>query len=177
MGISCASTLYIGNKDVVIVRANPSEQSNVVTELSQGMPVQLLKTNLSNGYSYIRTQKNELGWIQTEYLVSGAPPKPESTLQKLWGRLAFWHQSTATPMSSTVPATTAIALTNNHETLRQKQAIIVAQLNNLQTQVNTIQNATHWKWFYFGMLVAFLCFLLGYLLGGLRGRRERKWFK
>lgn len=177
MGISYASTLYIGNKDAVIVRENPSEQSNVVTQLTQGMPVELLKSNLSNGYSYIKTQKNELGWVPTEYLVSGTPPQPESTFHKFWSRLAFWHQSTATPMSSTIPSTTAISLISNNASLRQNQAVITAQLNNLQTQIDTIQNATHWKWFYYGVLVAFLCFVLGYFLGGCYRRRERKWFK
>lgn len=177
MGISYASTLYIGNKDTVIVRENPSEQSNVVTQLTQGMPVELLKSNLSNGYSYIKTQKNELGWVLTKDLVPATPPQPESTFHKVWNRLAFWHQSTATPMSSTIPSTTAISLINDHESLRQNQAVITTQLNNLQTQIDTIQRKTHWKWFYYGVLVAFLCFVLGYFLGGCYRRRERRWFK
>ena len=177
VNISCASTLYIGNKPTVFLRSSPSEKSNVVKELLQSTPVQLLKTDLRNGYSYIETSKKELGWVKTAYLVDHVKPKRETTKYKFWRRIVFWEN---TPTAKTMPPvmqTLPWQKGNKHASLQQKQVEIQAQLSQVQSQVNTLQSAINYRWFFFGACVAFLCFILGLLIGGARRRREPKWFK
>ena len=124
------------------MRISPSEQSIVVKELPQGTPVQLLKTDLRNGYSYIQTQKKELGWVKTAYLVDKAAIKSESTTHKLWQRLMFWKTTPTVKSTPVISSSTPLFSNDKHISLRQKQVVITAQLNQLQSQIRSEEHTS-----------------------------------
>ena len=168
---SFASTLYIGNQDTLILRENPSPDANVVIELPKNTPVELLKTNLTNGYSYVKTEKGDQGWVSTNLLVPEVDTS--STKPSFWSALKFWNKS------ATFKPLAVMSVMNNKSQNDEQDSIpqMQAQLNELQTKVAVLEQCpSHWKLFFFGVIAAFFCILIGYLWGVSRARRQKRWF-
>lgn len=71
--ISQAATLYVSDNLRVGVRSENSNQSAPFEVITSGAKVELIKKEA--GYSYIRTEKGNKGWVRTLYLSDTPPAK------------------------------------------------------------------------------------------------------
>jgi|GEM_PF-1638569 hypothetical protein len=176
IGTLQAMTMYIDHKAPVLLFASPDTTSTVVTQISGGTPVVLLKTNLENGFSFIETIQKKKGWLQTQFLLN-RPPKPHYSLwQRAWHHVMFWHEPPVVK-SAVVPD-----VVSSHKNNRQGQwSVAVNRLQQkvvtLQQEVTALRARQHSPlfWFVWGAMIALLGMFVGSFLKGRK--RSRSLFK
>lgn len=165
LNFALASTVYVAHSKSVMLYDSPSSNANVIRKLPKGTPLELLKTNLRNGYSYVQTSKKEMGWMETSFLTDQeTKPDQPNFMVRLWQktRHLFKRSKPAEPTVQAKP---------------QPQQISAPTLTDLQQQVAQLQKAQHSKtyWFFMGVIVMFIGMMIGFLLGGKKKIRGQ-WY-
>lgn len=83
-----AETFYINQSPSAILYDNPSEQAAILMQLPKGVPVELLKTNLENGFSYVQTGKGDKGWLRTEDLTEQWVQKEPNFIERFFKKIS-----------------------------------------------------------------------------------------
>jgi len=63
---------YVTNMLILTMRDGPGKQYNVIRTLRSNTPVEILET--SSAFYRIRTQEDDEGWVEKQYITSATPP-------------------------------------------------------------------------------------------------------
>jgi len=67
-GASYAQTRYVTDSFEIMMRTGPSVKNKIVKALNSGIAVQVMRADAGNGYSQVKTDKGEIGYVLTRYL-------------------------------------------------------------------------------------------------------------
>ena len=67
-GASHAQTRYVTDSFEIMMRTGPSVKNKIVKALNSGIAVQVMRADAGNGYSQVKTNKGEIGYVLTRYL-------------------------------------------------------------------------------------------------------------
>lgn len=67
-GVSYAQTRYVTDSFEIMMRTGPSVKNKIVKTLNSGMGVDVMRSDAGNGYSKVKTNKGEIGYVLTRYL-------------------------------------------------------------------------------------------------------------
>jgi len=70
-----AQTRYVTDSFEIMMRTGPSVKNKIVKALKSGAEVDILKADSGNGYSQVKTEKGEIGYVLTRYLSTNASAK------------------------------------------------------------------------------------------------------
>jgi uncharacterized protein YgiM (DUF1202 family) len=161
-GLAQAMTMYVSHSTPILLFSSPKTTSTVVTQIPTGAEVNLLKTNLENGFSYIETTSKEKGWVQTNFLLSHPAKQATSLWHRVLQHLTFWHSAgpiKGTPLAIQLPSGTSSKMSLEQQVLK------------LNSQVKALKKHQRgdWFWFVWGALIA----LIGAWVGAWLSHRKR----
>lgn len=162
LNFTFAQTMYISKNVNPLLYNDPNASSETVDTLSANQAVEVLQTNLENGFSYVRTSDNIEGWLPTSLLHK----HPQAAQNSLWQRIQTQLDEV---QKDWFPAKTISnsAVKNN--------ADLKSQVMTLEKRVSILEEKQHdqWYWFILGAAVAIISIIIGRLLGGSRKRNSR----
>lgn len=81
-----AQTFYVSQSPSAILYDEPNEQSTLLQQLPTNTPIELLKSNLENGFSYVKTNKGNKGWVHTDDLSETVQENKPGFFSHLFGK-------------------------------------------------------------------------------------------
>lgn len=201
-GQSRAEIYYISDQFETTLRAGPGGHYGIVSMLKSGTPVDALLQDKKNGYSKIRLDSGETGWVMTRYLM-GEPAarerlmkalatleKAKQSEQEISQQFAWMtsQQQGLTAQKSQLEAknenlmkelahirevsSNAIALDREKNVLAERMAVARRQLEASQQRIMEMEKQEQRNWFIAGAAVFGSGILVGVLLPRLRLRRR-----
>lgn len=190
---------WITDKLDVQMRSGPGNQYRVTKSLPAGTGFQVSKE--SNGYSHVKLESGEEGWVLTRYLSQTPVSSAEESAKKL-AALADENQRLKTELSvlksgsadksgQALDAETSrlnseviaikqasanvLQIQNERDQLTQEKANLESQLETLKREKQALDASGKQDWFMIGAGVLFGGILLGLLLPRLNWRKKSSW--
>ncbi len=206
-GQSSAETHYISDQFETTLRAGPGGHYGIVSMLKSGTRVDASSQDKKNGYSKIRLDSGEAGWVMTRYLMDqpGARERLTEALaalekakqreqgikqkfvsmarqqQELSAIKLQLGEENATLMKELAHvrevSSDAIALHRQKNALAERAAVAKQGLEAAQQRIMEMEKHEHWNWFIAGAAVFGSGILVGVLLPRLRLRRRNEEFE
>lgn len=200
-----AETRYVQDQLEITLRTGESTRNSIVRMLTSGTRVELLETNAASGYSHVRTQEGDDGWVLTRFLMGEPSARQQlasvkvqaATLREEQGRLETElsalraeNESLKSQLSDMEnryrlasrelgeirnAASDVLAVNENNKVLSQQITDVQQELDAMRADSAASRRDNTRRWFMTGAGVAFGGLLLGLLIPRLRGRRNSSW--
>lgn len=201
-GQSSAEIHYISDQFETTLRAGPGGHYGIVSMLKSGTRVDALPQDEKNGYSKVRLDSGETGWVMTRYLmnrpaarerlteVRAALEKAKQSQQGITKEVALMaslqqeltakklqlEEENASLMKELVHvrevSSNALALDGEKNALAERVAVAEQQLEAAQQRIMEMEKHEQWNWFVAGAAIFGSGILVGVLLPRLRLRRR-----
>lgn len=200
-----AETRYVQDQLEITLRTGESTRNSIMRMLTSGARLELLETNPDSGYSRVRTQDGEEGWVLSRFLMNEPSARQQlagvkvqaATLREEQGRLETelsavrveneslrgqlsemenrYRQASQELAEIRTAASDVLAVNENNKVLSQRITDIQQELDAMQADSEALRRDTTRRWFMTGAGVAFGGLLLGLLIPRLRWRRRSSW--
>jgi len=213
-GLSClllcafsadAQTRYVADSLVITVRTGPSTQNSVTRNLSSGDRVEVLQELADDGYSRVRLDDGEEGWVLSRYLqveLTAAQRLATATRELAEvGQSADSLQGQATVLEADLIATqqapqeaeasrdrleseladilstsaSAIATRDQNERLTARVSNLTAEVDLAEMEVRELRSRNRQSWFIVGASVLFGGIIIGLVIPSFRRKRRSSW--
>jgi len=202
-GLIQAETRYITDIARITLRTGESTSHRIMRILPSGTPVEVLEDNDETGYSKVRTDKGQVGYILTNKLekepsarsqlaaykkeIEDLKSAPGELRQKLADlqtqhreleaahtKLQALHKTQGQELQSIQrTASNAIRISNERNELRKQVAALTRQVEDLKQENRDLSNKATRDWFLIGAGVIIAGILIGLILPHLRFQRRR----
>lgn len=202
-GMVSARTAYVTDELKITLRTGESATHRIVRMLPTGQKLQVLSSDNANGYSKVRTENGQIGYVLTRQLINqpvardrlaaieaemealkAAPGELNSRLAKLTEQHRSLQQShealnrTKTQIDQELAAlkrtaSNAVRIANERNELRKQVASMTREIEDIKQQNRELENKTAQNWFLIGAGVVVGGILLGLILPHLRVRRRK----
>lgn len=161
LSAEAARRAFVTDQLEIPVRSGQSEGHRIIKQLPSGAAVTLLDTNETSGYSLVRAEDGEQGYVLSRLLTDDMPVREVN--QKLTADLAALRQASAG----------VVLLQAERDRLKQTVGELEHSLAAVKAEKEALTGDTRREWFLIGASVLFVGALLGWLLPKLGGRRKR----
>lgn len=198
-----AKTAYVTDELKITMRTGASATHRIVRMLPTGQKLNVLSTNAANGYSKVRTDTGQTGYVLTRQLINNpvardrlvaieaemkalkaAPGELSSRLAKLTEQhtaLQRAHESLKQAKTQVDQefaalkrtASNAVRIANERNELRKQVASMTREVADIKQQNRELENKTAQNWFLIGAGVVVGGIVLGLILPHLRVRRRK----
>lgn len=198
-----AESRYVTDQFKITMRSGESTSHKIMRMLPSGAKLELLEENADSGYSMVRTQDDDVGYVLTRQLLAIPAARErlaaaEVRLQKLQqepeqlkaklAQLRGEHRKLQTENSDTVrekdrleqklekiqrTAADAIKISSQRDALANKVTALNREVETLTQNNSTLRDRTRENWFMIGAGVITGGIFLGLLLPHLRFRRRK----
>ncbi len=202
-GLLTAETRYVTDIAKITLRTGESTSHRIIRMLSSGTSLKVLSNNKKTGYSKVRTDNGQVGYILTNQLMNentarsqlsalqqelddlkatpGEQSKTLTDLQQQHSDLRAAHQELQTIKqkqeqelhSIQRTASNAIRISNERNELRQQVASLTRAVADLRQENQDLSNEATRDWFLIGAGVIIAGILIGLILPHLRFQRRR----
>ena len=198
-----AETRFVTDQVRITLRSGESTAHKVMQMLPSGLPLEVLSSNEETGYSYVRTEEGDTGYVLTRLLVE--MPSARQRLAAAEQRLAELQQEPEKLASKLVAlqtqhdelkanyekaengnrslntqleeirsvATNAVNIADERNMLRKRVAALNGEVGELKLDNQDLRNQSERKWFMMGAGAIIVGILIGLILPRLRFRRRR----
>ncbi len=198
-----AETRFVTDQVRITLRSGESTAHKVMQMLPSGLPLEVLSSNEETGYSYVRTEEGDTGYVLTRLLVE--LPSARQRLAAAEQRLAELQQEPEKLASKLVAlqtqydelkanyekaengnrslntqleeirsvATNAVNIADERNMLRKRVAALNGEVGELKLDNQDLRNQSERKWFMMGAGAIIVGILIGLILPRLRFRRRR----
>jgi len=196
---------YITDDFQVTLRTGESTQHQIVRMLHSGAKLELMETDSKTGYSRVRTENGQEGWILTRYLVD--VPSAQDRLdaaQKKLANLELENNKLDAQMSKLKDvnnnlekktkdltdknrsldqqltsirktASSALAIDKENKTLQSRVVSLERKVQSLGQENVVLKDRHDRDWFITGALVLGGGIILGMIIPRMRARRKSNW--
>ncbi len=198
-----AETRFVTDQVRITLRSGESTEHKVLQMLPSGAPLEVLGSNDNTGYSHVRTQAGDTGYVLTRLLIETPSARqrlaaaekrltelqeePEKLASKLltlqteyedlkdnYAKAENDNQNLRTQLEEIRSATrNAVSIADERNTLRKKVAALNGEVGELKLDNQDLRNQSERKWFMMGAGAIIVGILLGLILPRLRVRRRR----
>lgn len=205
VSVQAQTTRYISDDFQVTMRTGESTQHQIIRMLHSGTKLELLETDSKTGYSHVRTDNGQDGWVLTRYLVDvpsardrlAAAQKKLANLELQSNKLndqlttlkgdkadidkkvkALSDKNLSLNRQLTTirqTAANALAIDNENKTLKSKIMNLERQTQSLGQENAVLKDRRNRDWFVAGALVLGGGIVLGLVIPRLRVRRKSNW--
>lgn len=199
------TTRYITDDLQVTLRSGKGTQFKVVRSLDSGTKVELLETDSDSGYSRVRTEGGQEGWMLTRFLVDVPSAREQladakqklvnlgietnrlndqvsklkvdnTQLEKKTQTLTDTNHRLDQQLTSIrQTASNALALDSENKTLKGKVVDLERRVQSLDQENSVLKDRRNRDWFITGALVLGGGIILGLIIPKLRLRRKSNW--
>lgn len=194
---------FVTDQVKITLRTGESTEHKVMQMLPSGSPLEVLSSNAETGYSYVRTEAGDTGYVLTRLLIE--TPSARQRLAAAEQRLAELQQEPEKLASKLVAlqtqydalkadyekaendnrsltvqleeirsvATNAVNIADERNMLRKRVAALNGEVGELKLDNQDLRNQSERKWFMMGAGAIIIGILLGLILPRLRLRRRR----
>lgn len=196
-------TRFVTDQVRITLRSGESTEHKVMQMLPSGSALEVLSYNEATGYSHVRTEEGDVGYVLTRLLTTTPSARqrlavaeqrllelqqePEKlasklvALQKEYDELKANHEkaeSDARGLKAELEeirfaATNAVNIADERNMLRKRVAALNGEVGELKLDNQDLRNQSERKWFMMGAGAIVIGILLGLLLPRLRFRRRR----
>jgi SH3 domain protein len=200
--LSLAETRYVTDVFKITLRSGESTSHKIIRMLDSGMPLEVLSTNPSNGYSKVRAGSS-VGYVLTRQLMNQPSARSQlarlekeiealkaapgelrtnlANLQKDHRELSQAYKELETIknkqeqelQSIQRTASNAIRISNERNELRKQVADLTREAEDLKQENRDLSNEATRDWFLIGAGVIIAGILIGLILPHLRFQRRR----
>jgi SH3 domain protein len=200
-----AETRYVSDQLIITLRTGPSTQNAIIESLPTGTAVELLETDTEEGYSRVRTNKGNEGWVITRYLMTEPSARDQlaaaqrtvenarqqvSQLEQQAEQLRSEKSDLENQMNKldgelkqTVQELTrlrrtsskAVEIDQERQQLKKYVRSLERDLQTLRTENDALSDRSARDWFMVGAGVLLLGILTGAILARMRKRRRGGW--
>lgn len=194
---------FVGDKLPVDIRDGQSSNDKILRKVYSGTKLEILET--TKQYSRVRTPKGTEGWILNKYLSTDPVARQkliearkqikelEATIastEKTFNDLTKTHnvlkqqsekkdvnlnKLTAENTRIVELAANPIKLSNANKELQQQGDLLKTQIDQLHSEVKTLQDYSNQQWFLKGAGVILSGMLIGVLIPKIRRKQSSKW--
>jgi SH3 domain protein len=198
-----AETRFVTDQVRITLRTGESTDHKVLQMLPSGSPLEVLSSSEETGYSYVRTEKGDTGYVLSRLLIETSSARqrlaaaeqrlaelqqePEKLASKLaalqtqYEELKASYQKTQNDSRSLEAqleeirsvATNAVNIADERNMLRKRVAALNGEVGELKLDNQDLRNQSERKWFMMGAGAIIVGILLGLILPRLRFRRRR----
>ncbi len=198
-----AETRFVTDQVRITLRSGESTEHKVMQMLPSGSPLEVLSANEKTGYSHVRTNEGDTGYVLTRLLIETPSARqrlaaaerrlaelqqePEKLASKLvalqtqYDELKANHEKTENDNGNLKTqleeirsvATNAVNIADERNMLRQRVAALNGEVGELKLDNQDLRNQSERKWFMMGAGAIIVGILLGLILPRLRFRRRR----
>ncbi|MEN8166328.1 MAG: TIGR04211 family SH3 domain-containing protein [Pseudomonadota bacterium] len=202
-GLLAAETRYVTDIAKITLRTGESTSHRIIRMLTSGTSLMVLSDSKKTGYSKVKTDNGQVGYILTNQLMNetsarsrlsalqqeidelkaapGELRKALTDLQKQHGDLQTAHQELQAIkqkqeqelQSIQRTASNAIRISNERNELRQQVASLTRTVADLKQENQDLGNEATRDWFLIGAGVIIAGILIGLILPHLRFQRRR----
>lgn len=186
---------YVTDKLEVQMRAGQGTQHKIVKLLASGMALTLLDENRKTGYSLVKLDSGEQGWVLTRYLSLEPPARglldgAQEEIRKLKAELVALRggQESADPSSQRAEierlnteliairqaSANALQIQQERDRLQERVIDLERDLETVRREKSALDGDSQ-DWFLIGAGVLFAGILLGILLPRLNWRKRSHW--
>ncbi len=159
-----AGTAYIRDTLYVSLRAGPSTWEPILQRgLKSGTKLQRLDRNNTTGYTLVRTENGQQGWIQTQYLVS--EPIAADQLAPLQAQLEELQAQQEAALLLLPESDVASNMATQNQQLLENRAVLRARIRSLQQEVSHLSTHLAREWLLLGAGVILTSLLCGFWIG------------
>lgn len=196
---------YITDDFQVTLRTGESTQHQIVRMLHSGAKLELMETDSKTGYSRVRTENGQEGWILTRYLVDMPSARDRlDAAQKKLANLELGNNKLDAQMSKLKDvnndlekktkdltdknrsldqqltsirktASNALAIDKENKTLQSKVVSLERKVQSLGQENAVLKDRRDRDWFITGALVLGGGIILGMIIPRMRTRRKSNW--
>ncbi len=198
-----AETRFVTDQVRITLRSGESTEHKVLQMLPSGLSLEVLSSNDETGYSNVRTEEGDTGYVLTRLLME--TPSARQRLAAAEQRLAELQQEPEKLASRMVAlqtkydelkanyekagndnrnlstqleeirsaATNAVNIADERNMLRKRVAALNGEVGELKLDNQDLRNQSERKWFMMGAGAIIVGILLGLILPRLRFRRRR----
>lgn len=200
-----AETRYVSDQLLITVRTGASTQHSIIESLASGAAVELLETDKEEGYSRVRTQKGNEGWVITRYLMEepsarnqlaaaqsavasgrqkvAAAEESSATLQREKDELTKERDRLESELKSTTQelnrirrtSSKAVEIDQERQQLKKYVRTLERDLQALRTENDALSDRSARDWFMVGAGVLLVGIFTGAILARMRKRRRGGW--
>ncbi len=197
-----AETIYMTDSIDFTFRAREDARSKVITMLPSGTELELLHKNNNSGFSHVRTKDGTEGYVLSRHTTTspGSKVELEKTMQKLMAQteeIAILKEELSavksgdtqnlTPNQSLLEerdrarqelqeireaSAQTVQLKDQRDQLQERSIALERELEQLKRENASLGDTANQDWFLYGAGVAFIGFLLGFILPKLGWRRR-----
>ncbi|MFA9462061.1 TIGR04211 family SH3 domain-containing protein [Thiohalorhabdus methylotrophus] len=189
-----AETRYVSDQLKITLRDGKGLQHTILESLVSGTPVEILKVDRKNGYTYVRAPSGREGWVHTRFLMDepaarnriadmrkrmqrnqARMEKMEGQQEKLQALRKENGQLKAELKRIRELSKNAVALKERAESLEQRNQEQAEELQRLRKENNQLQDLSAQSWFTRGAGVIIAGMLVGLILPRIRFRKKRRY--
>ncbi len=197
-----AKTVYVTDKLEILLRSGQGTEFKIITSLETGTPLTVLKTDKVTGWTKVKSDSAEVGWVLTRFLTEEpvASILLESTTKKmndlnvsntkindaLESLRASNTQSKSEMKSLTTEknkllhrlntvkdaSANAVRILNERDHLQERVINLERELQKTKRDKQTLQDSSSQDWFMKGAGVLFAGMILGLVLPKLSWKRK-----
>jgi SH3 domain protein len=198
-----AETRFVTDQVRITLRTGESTEHKVLQMLPSGLPLEVLRTNEETGYSHVRTEDGDTGYVLSRLLIETPSARqrlvaaeqrltelqqePEKLASKLvalqtrYDELKASHEKAESDNGNLrtqleeirSAASDAVNIADERNMLRKRVAALNGEVGELKLDNQDLRNQSERKWFMMGAGAIVVGILLGLLLPRLRFRRRR----
>lgn len=198
-------TLYVSDQLVITVRTGPSTENSIITNLVTGDAVEVLQANAETGYTRVRIQSGDVGWVLGRYLVATPVSQDrliiaesdlaeaQATVATLEGSVAMLAaelevtgrrlEETETENASLTKeladlraaSENVLSIRDQNESLRRRLNERNEEAELLAIDNDLLRSRATRDWFIAGGGVLLAGIIVGLIAPGLRRRRRSQW--
>ena len=196
---------WVTDEFEVMMRSEKGSQKKIIRQLKSGTKLEILETDNTQGYSYIRLASGKEGWVLSRYLQPEPTarlrlPSLESQFEFIEGQrddlqlrlndldrirnnlLADFASLEANNSllrdeldQLTALSSSSIQLNNENFDLKNKLLEVDSELKNLIIENRELIDRSSREWFLIGAIVLVAGLLLGLILPRIRWRKKVTW--
>lgn len=187
---------YITDKIEVQMRAGQGTRHKVLKVLSSGTPLTVLDRNGATGYSLVKLDSGEQGWVQTQYLTAeataGSPldavrEENRRLKDELAALMSGKEGAEKTPLQAEIgrlnteliavrqASANVLQIQEERDRLQERVINLERDLETIRREKGALDAESRQNWFLIGGGVLFGGILLGVLLPRLSWRKKSHW--
>lgn len=197
-----AETVFMTDSIDFTFRQREDARSKIITMLPSGTELELLHKNNNSGFSHVRTKDGVEGYVLSRHTTinPGSRVELEKTMQRLMAQteeinilkeelnaIKGGNTAALTPNQSLLEerdrarqelqelrdaSTQTVQLKDQRDQLQERTIALERELEQLKRENSSLGDTANQDWFLYGAAVAFVGFLLGFILPKLAWRRR-----